>query len=310
MNKKPTAKELSPKKRDARSRLICAALLLVCFFAAVLALDAYRCRSDFIIAEYEIPSEKITAPVRIAMLSDLHESSFGPGNSRLIEAVEELSPDVIVCVGDMVSRTAKEEELHISRELIESLSRIAPTYLSLGNHDEEYIRRHGIGLLELYDQAGAVILDSAFADITPAGQSIRIGGVYGYCFPYGRSEEVFNASSTGRFFKNFEDTSSFKLLLCHKPTDYYLESESDYFVDHDVDLILSGHTHGGLWRIPFLGCPYLPQQGFFPKLDHGMKRVGSTEMLIGAGLGHGSMLFRMNDPCELVSITLVPAQNG
>ena len=278
-----------PKEGRGISRAAAAILMFALFLISAAALEAYRCAHGFITVRYRIGSEKLTAPVRVAMLSDLHESEFGPGNADLIEAVRGLSPDLILCVGDMASRGATERDLEVPVHLLRELCRIAPVYGA-------------------YERAGAVLLDRRFEDLVINGQRIRLGGIFGYCFPYGQSSEAFAASSAGRFLSSFEDTDSFKLLMCHKPTDYCLESEKEYFLDPDVDLVLSGHTHGGLWRLPFVGTPFLPQQGFFPKLDHGQKQVGGAVMIIGAGLGHKSLLFRLFDPCELVLIELAPIE--
>lgn len=288
------------------SRAAAAILMFALFLISAAALEAYRCAHGFITVRYRIESEKLTAPVQVAMLSDLHESEFGPGNADLIEAVRGLSPDLILCVGDMASRGATERDLEVPRRLMSELCRIAPVYVSPGNHEADHVSVHGVGVYRAYESAGAVLLDRRFEDLEINGQRIRLGGIFGYCFPYGQSREAFNASSAGRFIKSFTDTDSFKLLMCHKPTDYCLESEKEYFLDPDVDLVLSGHTHGGLWRLPFVGTPFLPQQGFFPRLDHGLKQVGGAQMIIGAGLGHKSMLFRLFDPCELVLIELAP----
>ena len=297
-----------PKEGRGISRAAAAILMFALFLISAAALEAYRCAHGFITVRYRIGSEKLTAPVRVAMLSDLHESEFGPGNADLIEAVRGLSPDLILCVGDMASRGATERDLEVPVHLMRELCRIAPVYVSPGNHEADYVKDKGVGVYRAYERAGAALLDRRFEDLVINGQRIRLGGIFGYCFPYGQSSEAFAASSAGRFISSFEDTDSFKLLMCHKPTDYCLESEKEYFLDPDVDLVLSGHTHGGLWRLPFVGTPFLPQQGFFPKLDHGQKQVGGAQMIIGAGLGHKSLLFRLFDPCELVLIELAPLE--
>ena len=291
---------------DRIKRLICVLLLFIAFFGTVIVLDAVRCSNGFIVADYTVRSDKLTAGVKIAMLSDLHSSEFGMDNSDLVSAVKDISPDVIVCVGDMISRTANEEDLSSLSSLIEQLAGIAPVFASLGNHEDEYEKEQGGDITAVYEQAGATVLNKNCEEITVNGQSILIGGIYGYCFRYGLSPEAYKRSSSNRFLSAFCESEEFKLLLCHKPTDYYLESEQELFEDRDIDLILSGHTHGGLWRIPGIGGIYLPQQGFFPKLDHGLKSVGKAQMLIGAGLGHSGRMFRLNDPCELVAVELIP----
>ncbi len=297
---------LPEERAENRRRAICAAVMFAAFILIAAALDSYRCSRYFIVHEYTIGSDKVSSPVRIVMLSDLHESEFGEGNSKLIEAVSGLTPDVIVCVGDMVSSNARGDEASIGIDLIRKLAGIAPVFVSLGNHEKEYVSSYGPGLLNDYRAAGAVVLEREYADISAHGETVRIGGVSEYCFNHWQPQEEYEQYGSYRFMREFCDTGSFKLLLCHIPSDYYSENRSEQFENWDCDLVLSGHTHGGLWQLPLIGAPYLPRQGFFPKLDRGMKDMGSAKMIIGAGLGHEAILFRLNDPCEIVCVDIVP----
>ena len=295
------------ERNERRSRAFWAVLLAVVFAAAVFITDTIRCSSDFVITRYEFKTEKLTEAVNIVMISDLHESEFGEGNERLVEAVKRLEPDVILCVGDMITKTVPDDRLHIGLGFMAEMPKIAPTYMSLGNHESTYIETHGDGILEALRESGVNLLELEYADLRVSGQTVRVGGISDYCFRYGQTEEEYEASAKYAFFGEFCDTEDYKILLSHRPTAYRLNSEFDHFEDRDIDLVLAGHTHGGLIRIPFIGSPYLPQQGLFPELDYGVKQVGRAQMLIGAGLGSERMLLRFNDPCELINIRLMPA---
>ena len=295
------------ERRRARRGLLAALAFLLVSALTLLILEAIRCSTEFITAEYVFRTDKVNAPVRLVMVSDLHESRFGKDNSRLISAISELSPDAVLCAGDMITHIDTAKQTLIGLEFMRAMADIAPTYMSLGNHERTFVEKHGTGILEEYAKRGVILLDEEYEDIVLNGQKLRVGGVYGYCFNYGQSWEAYHSSHRYLFLKDFCDTESFSILLCHKPTSYYLESEAASYEDWDIDLVLSGHTHGGLWRLPAIGSLYLPQQGFFPKLDHGRKDMGNAEMVIGAGLGHEAVLFRLFDPCEIVVISLVPA---
>lgn len=299
-------KARSIKKRGARRRLLAALAFFTVSAIVLIILEAIRCRTQFVVTPYTFKTEKVSAPVKLVMVSDLHESRFGSGNSRLIEAVEELEPDVIVCVGDMITHTDTPEQTRIGLDFMQAMPGIAPTYMSLGNHECTYIDKHGAGILDDYRACGVTLLEESYAEVDANGQRIRIGGIYGYCFNYGQKWSAYHSSHKYLFLRDFCDTEEFTLLLCHRPTSYYLKSEAASYEDWDIDLVLSGHTHGGLWRVPGIGGIYLPQQGFFPKLDYGRKNMGNAQMIIGAGLGHEAVLFRLFDPCEIVVITLVP----
>ncbi len=296
------------KNKKVRRWLLPSLAFLAVSAAALLGLEALRCSHEFIVTAYRIETDKVKAPVRMVLFSDLHENEFGEGNSRLINAVAALEPDIIFCVGDMITLTDTEEQTLIGLDFLEAAAGIAPTYMALGNHEVSYVKMHGAELLRQLEYRGVKILNEEYAEVETAGQTVRVGGVYDYCFNYGQTQEAYRSSHKYRFFKELCDTENYTVLLCHRPTAYYLESEANYYEDWDIDLVLCGHTHGGLWRLPVIGSIYLPQQGFFPQLDWGKKDMGNADMIIGAGLGHEAVLFRLFDPCEIVCIELVPQE--
>ncbi|MCR5808712.1 MAG: metallophosphoesterase [Clostridiales bacterium] len=281
-------------------------MLFAAFIAVICQLEGYRCAHTLHVERFLFETGSVTEPKRFVVVSDLHESEFGENNSDLVEKIKELEPDAILCLGDMITSSVSDEDLHIGIDLLSDLAEIAPLYMSLGNHEVVYARRNGYGVIKMIAGTGARLLECGYVDL-PAGDGIiRVGGIARCVYNYQNSAKVFEESSAWAFMTKFCDTDGFKILLCHIPTDYYpLDGKSD-FIDWDCDLVLSGHTHGGLWQIPGIGSPYLPKQGFFPKLDKGMKQVGNAKMIIGAGLGHEGKLFRFNDPCEIVVVDIVP----
>ena len=140
--------------------------------------------------------------------------------------------------------------------------------------------------------------------MTLAGQPLRIGGTMGHALYFGRSEEEFSSSPEYQFLKAFEDTDVPKICLAHMPDTFIFNGAYNLW---NVDLVLSGHTHGGLIRLPFIGGLYAPMQGWFPEYDQGYFRLGEhMQMVITSGLaGHG-MIPRINNPPEIVVIDLVP----
>lgn len=295
-------KRLSQKTK----RKLLAAALAVFILAVLVTVEAIRCTISFKVTEYSVESETLVSDVRIVMLSDLHESEFGKNNQRLINAVRKQSPDVILCVGDMISYNDTEDELRIGIDLMIALTDIAPVYVSLGNHEVTYMQKHGNGLLQMYADTGAMVLDLEYVDIEVRGNAIRIGGISDYCFNYGQTWDDYHASAKYSFLMDMCDTSATKILMCHRPNAYKLEREADSYEDWDVDVVLAGHTHGGLWQLPIIGSIYLPSQGFFPKYDKGIFDMGNSKMIVGGGLGHSAVLFRLFNQCELLTIDLKP----
>ena len=251
---------------------------------------------------YSVPLKNLAYPVRVILLSDLHGKSFGRENSRLIAKIQEQSPDAIFLDGDMIDRSADSADVQELLRLIERLHEIAPVYFAPGNHELEYMQTDA-SLLTQVAEAGAVVVNDSYVDVTIAGQPLRIGGTMGHAFYFGRSEEEFSSSPEYQFLKAFEDIDVSKICLAHMPDTFIFNGAYNLW---NVDLVLSGHTHGGLIRLPFIGGLYAPMQGWFPEYDQGYFRLGEhMQMVISAGLaGHG-VIPRINNPPEIVVIDLV-----
>ena len=254
-------------------------------------------------ASYSVALQNLGSSVRVILLSDLHGKSFGRENSRLIAKIQEQSPDAIFLDGDMIDRSADPTDVQELLRLIKRLHEIAPVYFAPGNHELEYMQTD-TSLLTQVTEAGAVIVNDSYVDVTIAAQPLRIGGTMGHAFYFGRSEEEFSSSPEYQFLKAFEDTDVPKICLAHMPDTFIFNGAYNLW---NVDLILSGHTHGGLIRLPFIGGLYAPMQGWFPEYDQGYFRLGEhMQMVITSGLaGHG-MIPRINNPPEIVVIDLVP----
>ena len=252
---------------------------------------------------YTVALQNLSSPLRLVLLSDLHGRSFGRENSRLIAKIQEQSPDAIFLDGDMIDRSADPTDVQELLRLIERLHEIAPVYFASGNHELEYMQTD-TSLLTQVTEAGAVIVNDSYVDVTIAGQPLRIGGTMGHAFYFGRSEEEFSSSPEYQFLKAFEDTDVPKICLAHMPDTFIFNGAYNLW---NVDLVLSGHTHGGLIRLPFIGGLYAPMQGWFPEYDRGYFRLGEhMQMVISSGLsGHG-IIPRINNLPEIVVIDLVP----
>ncbi len=272
--------------------IILCELVSVAFCSIIISLDTY-----------DVLLKNLTYPVRFILLSDLHGKSFGRENSRLIAKIQEQSPDAIFLDGDMIDSRADSSDVQELLRLIERLCEIAPVYFAPGNHELEYMQAD-VSLLTQVTEAGAVVVNDSYVDVTIAGQPLRIGGTMGHAFYFGRSEEEFSSSPEYQFLKAFEDTDMPKICLAHMPDTFIFNGAYNLW---NVDLVLSGHTHGGLIRLPFIGGLYAPMQGWFPEYDRGYFRLGEhMQMVISAGLsGHG-IIPRINNPPEIVVIDLVP----
>lgn len=265
------------------------------------------CTHSLSVRKYSVSLPNVTNCVRIAVISDLHGREFGRANVRLVEKIRAQRPDVIFLDGDMIDRSAAPADVQRLLELIGTLCEIAPVYFAPGNHELEYMETDA-SLLEQAAAAGAAVVNDSYADVTIAGQTLRIGGTMGHGFYFGRSQEAFEASPEYQFLKDFEQTDAPKICLAHMPDTFIFNGAYELW---DVDIVISGHTHGGLVRLPFVGGLYAPMQGRFPEYDRGLFRLGDhMQMIITSGLaGHG-WLPRVNNLPEIAVAELVPQTNS
>lgn len=230
---------------------------------------------------------------RIAQVSDLHNAEFGDGNQRLLDMLREAEPDMISITGDLID--SRKTNIAVALAFAEEAVRIAPCYYVSGNHEArvpEY-RELKAGL----EAAGVTVLDDARVEIEISGKSITIIGVNDPSFlaDYLTSDAAVMDRKLSEL--SSEDTS-FTILLSHRPELF------DTYAAHDMDLVLTGHAHGGQFRLPLIGGLIAPNQGLFPKYDDGLYSEGNTNMIVSRGLGNSIIPFRFNNRPEVVLIEL------
>ena len=224
--------------------------------------------------------------VRIVHLSDLHGKSFGRKNCRLVSETARANPDFIVITGDIIHRYSDKNK-RVALELVSSLSAVAPVLYVSGNHE---MRNKGYNFFRRdLKEAGAVVLD----DCAFVADGITFAGLN--CASQ-RNNTVFKITEN---LTQSERQSKVKILLAHKP------QFAKNYAPAGYDFILSGHAHGGQWRIPFTGIGfYAPGQGLFPKLTSGVHEYADTKLIISRGLGNSQCPLRLFNRPELVIIDL------
>ena len=288
-------KRLSLGKKHLLAVLIAALVLLAwCLLGSQYALE---------VTNYVLSSPKLTAPICVVQLTDLHNSEFGENNERLVRMVARQHPDLILMTGDMLN--GREDETEIAVNLVRRLTEVAPVYFSYGNHEVTHERTFTRDLTALFEEAGATVLDRTYEDVTVNGQTIRLGGIYGYCLPekYLRTGEAKRLEC--EFLKEFQDTESYTLLLTHLPTCWIRNDNLDIW---QIDCVFSGHEHGGQIRLPLIGGLYAPDQGFFPGRSSGIytSQDGRRVMVLSRGLGSGVGVPRFNNVPEIVVADILP----
>ncbi|MEG1256516.1 metallophosphoesterase [Clostridium sp.] len=236
---------------------------------------------------------------KILHVSDLHNKEFGNNQKNLIKEIKEIKPDIIVITGDLIdSRRTTVNEMDVAISFVKQAIHIAPIYYVSGNHEE----RSGIYeelKIEL-EKCGVINLDDNSTIIELNGENINLLGIADISFTpvdymgnvsqYDFNERLENIRA--------EVNHDFTILLSHRP-----ELISIYS-DHDIDLIFSGHAHGGQVRLPFIPGLIAPDQGFFPKHTSGIHKEGTTSIVISRGLGNSLFPLRVFNRPELVIVTL------
>lgn len=252
---------------------------------------------------YEFPTA-VSSPIRIVQLSDLHDREFGADNSDLTALVRDQNPDLIALTGDMLDKSASQEDVEALYRLVSDLKQIAPVYWADGNHERMFVRATGTPLHQGLSEAGCIVLDCSYADVSVCGQALRIGGYSGYYgTPHMTTDDTVQEEAENAFFRDFENTRQLKLLLCHIPTSWL---DWNYIDKYPVDLVLCGHYHGGQIRLPIIGGLYAPYVGLFPEYTEGMYEGKMATAILSTGLGASPGIPRFNNPAQVVVVDLIP----
>lgn len=282
------------KKKKRRPILITLFVLLIVFFVWV-----YWSNTSIQTTMIGISSDKIPKNFNgfiIAQVSDLHNAAFGTHQSRLLDAVKEVSPDFIAVTGDLID--SSHTDVVKAMEFISGAVEIAPVYYITGNHEawsEQYAE-----LKQQMLEAGVVILDDEGTTIKYNGASVQLFGLSDPDFTAAYDSSESAAMIDKKLKAMLHENDKYTILLSHRPELF------DVYAANKINLVLSGHAHGGQVRIPFIGGLAAPNQDFFPKYTEGVHKKGVTNMVVSRGLGNSIIPVRINNRPELVVLTLVP----
>lgn len=284
-----------------------AVLAVLTVLIVLTARSLWRSAHDLEVTHYELSAEQLTDSIRIVQLTDLHNSEFGEENAQLVDAVRQQQPDVIFMTGDMLLDS--EQDLSIAAGVVRQLTAVAPVYVSYGNHEKQYEERWQSDLCAVFAEAGAAVLDDSYIDTEINGQAVRIGGGYGYGQPEATTAHSKNAAfrAESAYLKQVQATDRYKLLLWHMPVCWIQNGSLDAW---DIDVVFSGHAHGGQIIFPGIGGLYAPDQGFFPGREWGLFHSddGEHTLVLSRGLGNSMNIPRWNNTPEIVTVDIVPAE--
>jgi len=278
------------KKRIIVIAVVTTILLGLIFWTAwgntALELNAYTISSDRLPEAFD--------GYRIVHVSDLHNTEMGKDNEKLLDMLREADPDIIAITGDIID--SRNTNIDIALQFTKTAMEIAPCYYVTGNHEARVSEYDELkeGMIEL----GVVVLEDGRIELEQSKETITLLGVNDPSFQtdylFGDPETVMQSKLQDII--NEEDT--YTILLSHRPELFEVYTESK------VDLVLSGHAHGGQFRLPFVGGLVAPNQGLFPKYDAGLYTEENTNMIVSKGIGNSILPFRFNNRPEVILIEL------
>ncbi len=263
--------------------------------------------THFEIKRYYVTSGKIPEAfhkTKIVFLSDLHNTEYGEKNERLLEAIKGEKPDYIFIGGDMlVAKTGKSFLPALS--FVKKLAENYPVYYANGNHEYRlkiYPQQYGENVYEDYvtalKDAGVIYLCNESIKIRRQNQEIIVAGLEIDAMYYHRLKRIKMSEIYVPSLLGLHKDKNFCILLAHNPI-YFSQ-----YAKWGADLVLSGHVHGGIVRIPFLGGVISPQLTLFPKYDAGVFSEENSRMILSPGLGVHSIPFRLFNMPQMQVITL------
>ena len=324
ITKKSKYSSLSPKvKKNLRALkfFVVGMVFVLIATAIIVVMCSYIGNRSFRETFYSTSSIKVDSPVRVIQLSDLHCSSYGKGNKKLLERIEDLEPDIIICTGDIVDSAKKDIDYAV--DLGHRLSLIAPSYYIYGNNEVESIydipltkneldRKFGFDNENRNEYALAKLDDSFEKKLEAAGikvlknekDTIKVKtmtvDVYGSLTSNPSSFWPYSGKAFADYL--YENTENLKITAVHEPY-IFEEFEHEFW----GDLMLCGHTHGGVIRVPVLGPLFTLEGGLFPERGgdfvYGRYNTAGSPLIVSAGLENKNV-FRINNQPELVVIDI------
>lgn len=263
--------------------------------------------AQFQVTEYQVPSPKLKAPAKAAVVADLHGFTYGKNNQRLLRQVRALSPQAILIPGDML--VSKYPQTYGSAlSTLQELAKIAPVYYSYGNHESRLKDPEAITYplflkyLEDAKALGVTILETESLEIPLGENQVMLSALELDLKYYEKGK--FTPLEPGYMNQRLpmENPHLFQILLAHNP------AYASAYAAWGADVAFCGHNHGGLIRIPGIGSLISPQFTWFPKYDAGMFQLGNTAIVVSRGLGTHTFHIRIFNRAELLSVKFVPGE--
>lgn len=268
-----------------------------------LSLFFYNQNNTLVTTRYTIQSSKLPDSFdsfTLVQLSDLHGKSFGKNQKKIIEKISDVQPDTILFTGDLIDYR-RYDETH-SLILMEEMVKIAPVYYVIGNH--EVWSQNIASLEQKLRERGVHVLRNETVEIENGTDKIRLTGIDDPANEVvGYEDHMKSTDDLNQAMDGIETEDTYHIMMAHRPELLSLYSE------YGFDLVVTGHAHGGQFRIP-TGGVFAPNQGFLPEYTAGIHEVQQTKMIVNRGLGNSTFPIRLFNRPEIGVITLQKNNHG
>ncbi len=284
-------KDKSKRKKPTVYRII---LITVLLAVALLFVDS---NLRIVVTEYELSYQSLPSSFdgyKIIELADLHLAQYGENNSRLLKKIKAQQPDIITINGDLIKKRVRMlpgTQTALMAPFLQGLSEISPCYFVSGNH--EWASGELPEFSALLTELGIKYLRNEFVLLSQGEWQVILAGVED---PNGPSDMIKPDELVDIIDAAYPD--SFRILLGHR--DNWLTM----YPELEVNIIICGHAHGGVVRLPFLGGVFGTDMGLFPEYDGGVYNEGGYDMVLSRGLGGSVPMPRFLNNPEIVSVTL------
>ena len=275
-------------------KLTCLFLTLIIISGTIIICDNFKLdKTEYTIENNTLP--EAFNGFKIIHISDLHNTEFGKNNEKLLKIIKEQKPDAVFVTGDTIDGFYTNIQIPIN--LFKEILKICDIYFIVGNHesraDVDTFRQF---LQSLYEIGVKVLKDEA-TYIIKNDEKIQVIGLNDASLYKTEYDKNYKEEIT-EVINELNDKESFSILLSHHPELFPEYSKTN------VDLVFSGHAHGGQFRLPIIGGIIAPNQGLFPEYDAGIFNENNTTMVVSRGLGNSIVPVRINNSPEVVIVTL------
>ncbi len=252
------------------------------------------------ITHYEVYSNNVPLDFHgftILHISDLHDATFGKSQKNLLRIIASAKPSIVVFTGDLIERRCEENSQGLV--LMKELTKRYPLYYVTGNHEESLTYEEFQSLMKDLQDVNVKILMNEGSILTRNSSRLLLVGL--------RDALATPAADYTEIIENVlaqQKKDVFTILLAHRP-EFFTQ-----YANAGVDVVLSGHTHGGQIRFPCVGGIYAPNQGFFPRYIEGKYQEKQTTMFVNRGLGATVLPFRLFNPPDISIVHLYHSADG